>query len=78
MPTGMRAVLSLQCPQSSQLEEGEVVEEVVTVEPGPPLEAVQVQLQEHPRTQAKNKKIIKPNNKTTLNCIISCFRYLGT
>lgn len=55
MPTGKRVVLSLRCPQSSPLEEGEVEEEVVMVELGPPLEAVQVLPQEHPRTQAKNK-----------------------
>lgn len=61
MLTGMRGVLSLQYPQSSQLEEGEVGEEEATVELGPPLEAAQVLLQEHLRTQAKNKKIIKIN-----------------
>lgn len=57
MPTEMRGVLSLRCPQSSQLEEVGGGGEVVTVELGPPWEAVQVLLREHPRTQAKNKKI---------------------
>lgn len=67
MPTGMRGVLSLQCPQSSQLEEGEEGEEEVKVELGPPLEVVQVLLQEHLRTQAKNKKIIKTNLTSNSN-----------
>lgn len=52
MPTGMRGVLSHQCPQSSQQEEGGVGEEEVTVELGPPLEPAQVLLQEHLTTQA--------------------------
>lgn len=55
MPTGMREVLSLRCPQSSQLEEEEAGEEEVMVELGPPLEVAQVLLQEHLTTQAKKK-----------------------
>lgn len=43
------------------MEEGEGGEGEVTVELGPPLEAALVLLQEHLRTQAKNKKIIKIN-----------------
>lgn len=58
MLTGTRVVSSLRCLRSSQLEEGEGEEEEATVEVGPPLEVARVLLQEHPRTQAKNTKII--------------------
>lgn len=65
MPTGMREVLSLQCLRSSQLEEGEGEEEEVTVELGPPLEVVQVLLQEHLRRQAEKIKRLFKQTKYT-------------
>lgn len=68
----MRGVLSLRCPQSSQLVEEEEGEGEVTVELGPPLEVAQVLLQEHLRTQAKNK------NKTALFLNVSSFKCSNT